>query len=181
MDTRYNGIMESGSWGNIHDNPADEKEWILLVDDDPQLRRSMREFLETSGFSVLEARNSYDGLFTLAQHGLQIRLIITEVNLLPVGGIKLAENALRLFPHLQVLCMSTGVDEKGMQYWMRYLGAQFLQKPFSPFQLHEKVHLALGRHIEDAAISILDYQSTMQGDPDQVMSTDDPGFWMEEI
>ncbi len=155
-------------------------ESILLVDDDPELRRSMREFLETSGFHVLEARNSYDGLFAIAQFGSQIRLLITELNLLPVGGIKLAENALRLVPDLQVICMSAEVDNQGLTYWMRYLNAQFLQKPFSPFELHERVHLILERHIQDAPISILDYHdSTLAAS--RTSNENDEMFWLEEI
>jgi DNA-binding response OmpR family regulator len=159
----------------------EQGEWILLVDDDPELRRSMKEFLETSGFNVIEARNSYDGLFAVAQFGSQIRLLITELNLLPVGGVKLAENALRLAPHLQILCMSTEVDTQGLSYWMRYLNAQYLLKPFSPFELHEKVHMTLGRHLQDAPISILDYHEPATLDAMRSSNENDPMFWMEEI
>lgn len=162
-------------------NSPTESDWILLVDDDPELRRSMREFLENSGFHVIEARNSYDGLFAVAQFGNQIRLLITELNLLPVGGVKLAENALRLAPHLQILCMSSEADQQGISYWMRYLNAQYLQKPFSPFELHERVHMALGRHIQDAPISILDYQDTTTMAAIRSTNENDPMFWMEEI
>jgi DNA-binding response OmpR family regulator len=190
--------METSEWETQSNAPGTQQEWILLVDDDPQLRRSMREFLETSGFCVLEARNSYDALYAVAQHGQQIRLLITELNLLPVGGVKLAENVIRLWPHIQVICMSAGADNRGLEFWMRYLGAQFLQKPFSPFDLHERVHLALGQHIQDAAISIMDYQATAtvathgqrngsfengHGDldlPTRTGSTDDPMFWLQE-
>jgi DNA-binding NtrC family response regulator len=154
---------------------------ILLVDDDPELRRSMREFLESSGFNIIEARNSYDGLFAVAQFGHQIRMIITELNLLPVGGIKLAENALRLCPHIQILCMSTEADTHGIAYWMRYLNAQFLQKPFSPFELHERVHLALGLHLEAAPISILDYHETTTMKAMRNSNENDPMFWIEEV
>lgn len=172
--------METGNWDGGQPNESAGQEWVLIVDDDPQLRRSMREFLETSGFYVMEARNAYDGLFTIAQYGAQLRLLITELNLLPVGGVKLAENALRLWPHLQILCTSDMADAQGLAYWMRYLNAQFLQKPFSPFELHERVHLALGRHIQDAPISIMDYQATTVATK-QRSSNDEEMFWLEEV
>jgi DNA-binding response OmpR family regulator len=117
---------------------------VLLVDEDMGMRRGVRDFLVKSGFQVLEARNSYDALFLCAQHGHNIHLLITEISLLPVGGVKLAENCLRLWPHLQVVCMSEPINLPGIQYWMDYLGARFLEKPFSPFELHETVHGALG-------------------------------------
>ena len=129
---------------------------VLLVDGDTALRRAMRDFLQNSGCTVLEARDAYDALFTCAQYGEAINLLITEINLLPVGGIKLAENAMRLWPRLQVLCMSADADPIGVQYWMRYLNAQFLPKPFSPFVLHERVFSLLGTRVADAPMPILD-------------------------
>ncbi len=129
---------------------------VLLVDGDQVLRRAMRDFLQQSGCTVLEARDAYDALFTCAQYPGAINLMITELNLLPVGGVKLAENALRLWPRLQILCMSADADMRGVHYWMRYLNAQYLPKPFSPFQLHEKVFSLLGTHMDDARMPVLD-------------------------
>ncbi len=129
---------------------------VLLVDEDMGMRRGLRDFLVKSGFQVLEARNSYDALFLCAQHGQNIHLLLTELNLLPVGGVKLAENCLRLWPHLQVVCMSDPVHLPGIQYWMDYLGARFLEKPFSPFELHEAVHGALGLDTQRADMPIDD-------------------------
>lgn len=130
---------------------------VLVVDGDAALRRAMRDYLMQSGCAVLEARDAYDALFIIAQYGKSINLLITEINLLPVGGIKLAENALRLVPSLQVICTSADVEMRGVKYWMRYLRADFLPKPFAPFQLHEKVFALLGHKYEDAPMPILDY------------------------
>lgn len=130
---------------------------VLVVDGDAELRRSMRDFLMQSGCAVLEARDAYDALFIIAQYGKSINLLITEINLLPVGGIKLAENALRLVPSLQVICTSADVEMRGVKYWMRYLRADFLPKPFAPYQLHEKVFALLGHRFEDSPMAILDY------------------------
>ena len=130
---------------------------VLVVDGDAGLRRAMRDYLMRSGCAVMEARDAYDALFLIAQYGKSINLLITEINLLPVGGIKLAENALRLVPSLQVICASADVEMRGVKYWMRYLRADFLPKPFAPQQLHEKVFALLGHRYEDAPIPILDY------------------------
>jgi DNA-binding response OmpR family regulator len=130
---------------------------VLIVDGDAALRRAMRDYLMQSGCAVLEARDAYDALFIIAQYGKSIDLLVTEINLLPVGGIKLAENALRLVPSLQVICTSADVEMRGVKYWMRYLRADFLPKPFAPCQLHARVFALLGHRYEDAPLSILDY------------------------
>jgi two-component system, chemotaxis family, chemotaxis protein CheY len=155
---------------------------VLLVDDDSELRKAMREFLEHSGCRVLEARNTYDGLFLSAQHGPVIQLLITEINLLPVSGIKLAENVLRLCPQIQVLCMSESEEIKGVQHWMRYLGAEYLRKPFSPFDLHEKVHGLLRSRFEDATMPVLDVLAGPGTLPEQHSNNEqDPMFWLKEF
>jgi DNA-binding NtrC family response regulator len=130
---------------------------VLVVDGDAGLRRAMRDNLMQSGCAVLEARDAYDALFIIAQHGKSINLLITEINLLPVGGIKLAENALRLVPSLQVICTSADVDLRGVKYWMRYLRADFLPKPFAPHQLREKVFALLDHSYDDAPMPIFEY------------------------
>lgn len=130
---------------------------VLVVDGDAALRRAMRDNLMQSGCAVLEARDAYDALFIIAQYGKSINLLITEINLLPVGGIKLAENALRLVPSLHVICTSADVEMRGVKYWMRYLRADFLPKPFAAYQLREKVFALLDHNYEDAPMPILDY------------------------
>lgn len=130
---------------------------VLVVDGDAGLRRAMRDHLVQSGCAVLQAGDAYEALFLIAQYGKSIGLLITEINLLPVGGIKLAENALRLVPSLQVICTSADAEMRGVKHWMRYLRADFLAKPFAPHQLSERAFALLGHRYEDAPIPILDY------------------------
>jgi len=174
--------MEFEALSSPHsESPGNRAGLVLIVDEDPELRRAMREFLVNSGCGVLEARNSYDALFTIAQHGSAINLLITEINLLPVGGIKLADNALRLCPRMQVLCMSGSVDKKGLKHWMNYLNAEFLAKPFSPFQLHEKVFALLGNRLEDATMPVLDWEPAASEPGRHSTNARDPMFWLKEF
>lgn len=167
--------------------PPDANQTVLLVDDDVELRTAVRDFLANSGCRVLEARNTYDGLFIAAQHGQAINLLITEINLLPVSGIKLAENVLRLYPQTQVLCMSECEESRPVKYWMKYLNASFLRKPFSPFDLHEMVHDLLGNRYEDAPMPVLDVQPSEAGDLSDrgargySSNSGDPRFWLKEF
>jgi DNA-binding NtrC family response regulator len=152
---------------------------ILLVDDDIELRTAMRDFLTQSGCRVIEARNSYDGLFQCAQYGWAIHLLVTEINLLPVSVIKLAENALRLFPHIQVLCTSACEETRPIRHWMKYLNASFLPKPFSSFDLHEKVHELLGDRWEEAPMPVQDIRPA--GNRAHSSNSADPSFWLKDF
>jgi two-component system, cell cycle sensor histidine kinase and response regulator CckA len=167
--------------------PPDMARTVLLVDDDVELRTAMRDFLARSGLRVLEARNSYDGLFLSAQYGGAIHLLIAEINLLPVSGIKLAENVLRLYPQTQVLCMSACEETRPVKYWMKYLDAAFLPKPFSPFDLHEKVHAILDDRFEDAPMPVPDVRPGAAAGPEAAgparysSNSGDPAFWLKEF
>lgn len=163
------------------EGPGEAAGTLLLVDDDLQLRTAMRDFLSRGGYRVLEARNAYDGLFLAAQHGPVIDLLITELNLLPVGGIKLAENVLRLHPLTQVLCMSACEESRPVKYWMRYLNAAFLRKPFTPPDLQEKVHELLARRWDQSSMTVLAGGSLPEHGRGRSSSDGDPHFWLKDF
>jgi DNA-binding NtrC family response regulator len=163
------------------DVPREGAPLILLVDDDMELRTVMRDFLSLAGFRVLEARNSYDGLFLAAQHGAAIQLLITETNLLPVGGIKLAENILRLYPQIQVLCVSDCEETRPVRYWMRYLNASFLRKPLTSDELEERVRDLLSWDWEAVAAPGPDLGTPQIQLPGHSSNSGDPMFWLKEF
>ncbi len=129
---------------------------VLIVDENIALRKSLRDFLSRMEFDVLEAGNSYEALFLCAQFGPNIRVLLTEINLLPVSGIKLAENVLRLCPHMQIICMAEHFNEDFTKYWLRYLSAEFLQKPFTYIDLHERLVKLLGDAMEEISFPEID-------------------------
>jgi DNA-binding NtrC family response regulator len=161
--------------------PPEAGRTILLVDDDVDLRKGIRDFLAGSGCRVIEARNSYDGLFLCAQHGASIDLLLTEINLLPVSGIKLAENALRLFPQIQVICMSQCEETRPLRYWMKYLNASFLRKPFSPVELHEAVRGMLSSRRLDDPVPVVEGHAAPAGSREHTATSADPLFWLKEF
>ena len=87
---------------------------------------------------------------------------------------------LRLCPQTPVLCMSAGEETRPVKYWMKYLNASFLGKPFSPFDLHEKVHAMLGDRYEDASMHVMDAEPRP---PARGYSSNsgDPAFWLKEF
>jgi DNA-binding NtrC family response regulator len=175
MDT-----LQPSPW-NGEPFPPEAGRTILLVDDDMELRRGMRDFLTGSGCQVIEARNSYDGLFLCAQHGASIDLLLTEINLLPVSGIKLAENVLRLFPQMQVMCTSQCEETRPLRYWMKYLNASFLRKPFSPVELHEAVRGALSGNRLEEPYPVLEARSAPDGSREHAATSADPLFWLKDF
>jgi CheY-like chemotaxis protein len=115
---------------------------ILLVEDEDMVRALARRILEVSGYVVLEARNGCEGLALCEAHQGSIDILVTDVMMPELGGRELAEGALKLRPGLKVLFMSGHTQDVILKEGIAQ-GTPFLQKPFTPAQLAQKVAEAL--------------------------------------
>ena len=117
-------------------------EVILLVEDEDAVRLLARRVLETSGYVVLEARNGREGLALCEAHEGPIDLLVTDVVMPELGGRELAEGALKLRPGMKVMFMSGHTQDVVLKEGVQK-GAAFLQKPFTPVGLVQRVREAL--------------------------------------
>ena len=111
---------------------------ILLVEDEDAVRKLARLVLEASGYTVLESRNGREGLALCEAHEGTIDLLVTDVVMPELGGRELAECALKLRPGMKVMFMSGHTQDVVLKEGVRS-GAAFLQKPFTPASLAQKV------------------------------------------
>jgi CheY-like chemotaxis protein len=112
---------------------------ILVLEDDPTIRAGMRTLLERAGYSVRTARSPIEAIQLAADHELPIDLLVTDFGLHAVNGRQVAEVLLRDRPGMRVLFVS-GHDEESVLPGGRRAGTAFLQKPFRPATLLERVH-----------------------------------------
>jgi PAS domain S-box-containing protein len=112
---------------------------VLLVEDSAAVRRSVREFLQTSGYTVLEAVDGEDGLHVARQHAGKIDLMITDVVMPRMSGYHLAEQLVRERPGMEVLFMSGYAENAVLQHGTIDLRRRFLQKPFTLQALAAKI------------------------------------------
>jgi two-component system, cell cycle sensor histidine kinase and response regulator CckA len=115
--------------------PGSEKaaggtETLLLVEDEPTLRELASEFLQSKGYTVLEAGNRREALHICRSHSGPIHLLISDVVLPGGGGPDLAKAALETRPDLCVIYISGYTDQV---VGSELIGEKttFLQKPFS--------------------------------------------------
>jgi CheY-like chemotaxis protein len=117
-------------------------EVVLLVEDEDAIRKLARMILEASGYVVLDSRNGREGLALCEAHQGQIDLLVTDVMMPELGGRELAEGALKLRPRLKVIFMSGHTEDTVLKEGVEE-GAAFLQKPFTPAALAQKVRETL--------------------------------------
>jgi CheY-like chemotaxis protein len=117
-------------------------EVILLVEDEDMVRVLARRVLVASGYVVHEARNGREGLSFSEAHPGPIDLLLSDVVMPEVGGRELADGVLGLRPGVKVLFMSGHTEDVILKEGVQH-GTPFLQKPFTPAALAQKVRETL--------------------------------------
>jgi CheY-like chemotaxis protein len=116
---------------------------VLVVEDDPLMRKFTTEAVGELGYNVIEADNAANALAILdEQRG--IKLLFTDVVMPDASGKKLADEALRKRPDLKVL-YTTGYTANAVVHGgILDAGVNLLGKPFTMDELARKLRAALG-------------------------------------
>lgn len=117
---------------------------ILIVDDEPNIRRILRVSLAAKGYEVMEAESGEDALTTLMQ-AEKCDLMLLDINMPGITGLELCKKV-RSTSDLQdvvVVVMSTGEEHRA-----RALDAganDYLSKPFGVTKIFACLELNLKR------------------------------------
>jgi DNA-binding response OmpR family regulator len=123
--------------------PIDAK--VLLVDDEDQLRRVMRDLLERDGYSVTEARDGVEALDQIDRHAPDI--IVLDLNLPGLDGYGVLSH-LRSRPAtagIPVVVLTAQGDEDNEVRVFEMGADDFLSKPFRARALSARLRAVLGR------------------------------------
>jgi PAS domain S-box-containing protein len=118
-------------------------ETILLVEDEAVVRDLVRQILQTTGYTVLEAANGEQALQLSHAHQDPIQLLLADVVLPGLSGPEVAEQLASTRPEIQVIYMSGYAQDTIKRYGISEGQRLFLQKPFTPTALLANVREAL--------------------------------------
>ena len=124
--------------------PTEGTETVLLVEDENAVRVLVRRVLDRMGYTVLEAEDGPGALRVMEQRGAPVDLLLTDVIMPGMSGRQLADRLLEAQPDLKVLFMSGYTDEAISQHGVLAEGVSFLEKPFTPDLLLQRVREVLG-------------------------------------
>lgn len=112
---------------------------ILIVDDEESLRLTLKEILETCGYSVLLAEDGKQGLKIFKQRCHEIKLILLDLAMPNMSGKDSYIEMKKIFPSVKVLVISGFKHDQRVRE-IRDLGVNgYLAKPFTMAELSRKI------------------------------------------
>ncbi|HUL53944.1 MAG TPA: ATP-binding protein [Opitutaceae bacterium] len=118
-------------------------ETILLVEDNATIRQLTRVVLESCGYTVIEAEDGVKAFEAAAATPGRIDLVVTDVVMPRMDGRQLVDRLRQSHPGIRALFMSGYTDDTVVRYGVIEASAAFIQKPFSPASLANKVRAVL--------------------------------------
>jgi two-component system, OmpR family, KDP operon response regulator KdpE len=120
---------------------------VLLIEDEPKIRRFLRAGFEIHGFSVLEAENAADGLKAATFNALD--LVILDLALPDLHGTEVLER-LRSWSNVPVIVLSVMSDENEKVRLLQAGADDYVVKPFGMAELLARSEAALRRYFKSA-------------------------------
>jgi len=119
------------------------EETILLAEDSDPLREMAREYLESAGYTVIEAVSGKDALQRAKEFAGTIHVLLTDVVMPEMNGPELASQLTLLRPGIKVIFTSGYTDDAVARQGIHDSTVAFVQKPYRPKALARKIREVL--------------------------------------
>lgn len=132
---RTAGELQSASRAQV------ERGRVILVEDDPLVRRTTARVLTAAGYEVIALSDGLEALGML-DGAQKVSCVVSDISMPRLDGVELADRLARLRPHLPVLLMSGNQDpglEESSSKTRRYL-----PKPVKPEELLQTLEELIG-------------------------------------
>jgi two-component system KDP operon response regulator KdpE len=130
---------------------------VLVVDDEPAIRRALRPPLVELGFQVTEASRGEEALQVLRSSTYDV--VLLDINMPGIGGIETLRRIRSLAPRLPVLMLTVRDQEEDKVEALDMGADDYVTKPFSTRELVARIRTAVRRvrapaRPEDAPLEI---------------------------
>ncbi len=115
---------------------------ILVVDDDPQIRRVLKVTLAGQGFEVEDARNGEEALERLRSH--RVDLVLLDINMPGMSGLDVCRSV-RAGSEVAVIMLTVRDEEADTVEALDAGADDYVTKPFKPSELLARIRAALRR------------------------------------
>jgi two-component system KDP operon response regulator KdpE len=140
----------------------DEKQIrILLVDDEPAIRRALKTPLQELGFVAIEASRGEEALHLLRSESFDV--VLLDINMPGIGGMQTLIRMRSLAPRLPILMVTVRDEEHDKVEALERGADDYITKPFSLRECIARIRAAVRRaqapeRAEDAPIAVGEIQ-----------------------
>jgi len=127
-------------------------ETVLVVEDEPALRRLISVSLEKRGYTVLAADDGTEAIRILENNPGKIDLVVSDIMMPKMNGLELRKKAILLRPEMQFLLISGYAEDTISETAHLPQDVGYLEKPFLPAELARKVRELLNESDARATI-----------------------------
>ena len=121
---------------------------ILVIDDQPTVRRMAHRLLSEWGFRVFEAESGEEGMEVLDTARSGIQLVVVDIVMPFTDGVQVTKRIRERWPQQRILYMSAHPAEVLVEYGLNEFDSPFLAKPFTRDELLAKVSAALAHPVK---------------------------------
>jgi two-component system, cell cycle sensor histidine kinase and response regulator CckA len=129
--------------GVARQHESHDREAVLVVEDDDSVRALARRVLESRGYRVWVSSSAEEALQILREYAAELSIVLTDVVLPALSGHDLVEQIRDNWPHLGIIFMSGYTDEEMRRHGGIGASDAFLEKPFTPEALAQRVREVL--------------------------------------
>lgn len=122
---------------------------VLVVDDEPNLRRVFRASLVASGFAIEEARTGEEAVDMLPQHPFD--LVLLDINMPGIGGVETCREIRALAPKVGIVMVTVRDAENDMVRALEAGADDYVTKPVRFRELIARIRAVLRRIEADSA------------------------------
>jgi two-component system KDP operon response regulator KdpE len=119
---------------------------LLVVDDEPPIRRLLRTSLGAQGYRILEAETGQGALDLLAHEAPEVMLL--DLGLPDLDGLEVIRRVRALNTNVAVIVLSSRGDERGKVEALDLGADDYVTKPFGMAELVARVRTALRHRIQ---------------------------------
>lgn len=130
--------------------PAMEKHRVLVVDDEPGLRRMVTSYLSSDGFDVVEAADGDEGVRLFRE--LRPNLVLLDVVMPGLDGLEVLRT-IRSESETPVIMLTARAEEVDRVVGLTVGADDYITKPFSPRELSARIKAVLRRWKASASVA----------------------------
>ena len=116
---------------------------VLIVDDEPIVRESIRDWLENAGYQVATAESGEQALDMLQEQDFSV--MVLDVRLPGKTGIKVLKEVKAVKPHIKSIIITAYPSAEMAAESMKLGAVDYVIKPFAPDELERLIREALLR------------------------------------